>query len=368
MSMNASQTGAPARLQSLELLRTVSMLLVILMHVLLWGTTLCTGSEQVTFASGGINSAAYCIFQPLSTLGVICFLLITCYFISGSNVLRFDRLLKVWAQTAFYSVLMAVIASFFIQMPVRKILLSFVPIFSNQYWFVTKYVGLMVLAPIFSYAVQALDRKGFTVALISVAAITMTISVGFPYGDAIFGGAYTMGSLILIFFIGAYLKKFGIPEWLSKNCGKLFLASIAIQVLGALLFNVIRKGNATIYGGFSVGYNAFSIVPATALFVMFKEMDLKDNAVTRFLLALAPYSFAAYLIHDNQYIREILWTKIFHLPELWSSPLWTLSAILIPFAILIVCCGIDVLRTRLFGIAGFDRLVEKVRKRNIPLS
>lgn len=345
------------------------MLLVVLAHVVSWGTTVCpSGSGNVTFSGGGLNSWTYIIFQTVAALGVICFVLITSYFICESNVLRLDRILKVWSQTAFYSVLVAALSSFFIVVPLRGIFLSFLPIYSDQYWFVTKYLGLIVLAPVLSYAVKAMSRRGFICAIIAIALISVTVSFGFPYGNVMFGGHLSIGSFLVIFFVAAYLRRFGIPAWLAENCGKIFIGFILVQILGGVALNIIHDGSTTIFGGFSVGYNALSIIPATALFVWFKEHDFGDNRFSRFLVALAPYSFAVYLIHDNQYFREILWTRIFHLPEYWGSPLWTLSALVIPAVVFLLCSGLDVLRSRLFSLIRFDRLVRKARERSITLS
>lgn len=343
------------------------MMFVVLSHVLYWGMFCSGASNTATFVNGGLNSYTSIVFSSFAALGVIGFVMISSYFVCQSNVLKLDRLLKVWAVTAFYSVLIAVVSSFFTGMSVKELILSFAPIATDKYWFVTKYLALMVMAPFLSFIVNALSQKGFIVLLSAFAVISTTLTCGIPYGNVVFGGASTEGTFIFIFFIAAYLRKFGAPIWLKNNSGKVFWASIALQVLGGIALNFIHNGSSAAYGGFSVGYNAFSLVPATTLFVWFSNHNFKDNGLCRSLVKLAPYTFAVYLIHDNSIIRSMLWGEWINMTSLWGSPVWTLYAILIPVGIFVICAAFDWIRAGLFKLAGFDKLVEKVRNHNITI-
>ncbi|MCQ2137450.1 MAG: acyltransferase [Bacteroidales bacterium] len=357
------------RYSSIEVLRVLSMLFVVLSHTVNWGMNYSgAAAAGISFISGGINSYATLALTSFASLGVICFVMISSYFICQSNVLRLDRIFKIWCVTAFYSVLITTVLSFFSNISVKDIILSIVPVATDKYWFVTKYLALMILAPFLSFIVNTLSRKGFIVLLVAFAIISTTITCGIPYGNVVFGGALSEGTFIFIFFIAAYLRKFGAPLWLKNYCGRIFWASIALQVIGGIALNVIHDSSACVYGGFSVGYNAFSLVPATALFVWFCNHEFKDNCICRSLVKLAPYTFAVYLIHDNPVIRRLLWGEWIDMASLWNSPIWTLYAILIPVGILIICSAIDWLRAGLFKLIRFDKLVEKVRGYIITIS
>ena len=64
---------------------------------------------------------------------------------------------------------------------------------------------------------------------------------------------------------------------------------------------------------------------------------------------MAPYTFGVYLIHDNDYIRRLLWDSVVQHADAHS--LWSVAYILVvSVSIFIVCVGIDFLRKKLFDV------------------
>lgn len=356
-----------SRNSNLELLRVLSMIFVVLAHFIGWGTTHNgVGEIIVSFENGGINGWIFPFITPLSAMGVICFILISSYFICENNILRFDRIFKVWFQTVFYSVLLAFVSSRFIQVSGKDIIKSFFPIWSNEYWFVTKYIALVILAPIFSIIVNSVSKKGMSIILFALSFITVTITCNIPFGNSFFSDSpLSVASFVLLFFIAAYIKKFGTSKWIERNSGWLFIAGILIQGIGGIALNFIHDSSQVIYGGFSVGYNALSIVPGTALFIWFKNHKFSNSWLTRFLVFLAPYTFAVYLIHDNAYFRTILWNKIIDPALYWQSPVWIILMITVPIAILLICCAIDIFRKQLFKLLRVEIITEQIRQYNL---
>lgn len=355
------------RQPNFEVLRVLAMLFVVIAHFNGWGTTHHNvGPIQVSFANGGINSFCYLLFDPWAAMGVICFVLISSYFICESNMLRFDKMFKIWSQTMFYSVIMALVSSFFINIPIKDILLSFAPIGSDQYWFVTKYMALILLAPLMSVIVNSLSQKGLATAIGVLAFLTVTITCGIPYGNTFFSDSpLSVASFIMLFFIASYIKKYELPSFVENYCGWIFICCILFQSLIGIAVNIMRIEDGTIYGGFSVGYNALSIVPGTALFLWFRKQKFKAGSWCNLLCKIAPYTFAVYLIHDNRYFRQILWNRIIDPATYWNSPLWILIAALVPVVILLLCCLVDYFRGLLFSVLQVGKLGKHIATKNI---
>lgn len=344
------------------------MLAVVIAHYICWGTNQYDGSARVSFMNGGVNSFIYPFLSSFASIGVLCFIMITGYFISGSRTLRFDRIVKVWMPAFFYSVVLAFVSSLIIDLDRKDFLSSFAPIGTGKYWFVTKYVALVLLAPILSVIVDTVSRKGMQAILAISAFLTVTITCGIPYGNQFFtDNPFSVAVFVFVFFIASYIKKYDVSPWLARYSGLIFIAGILFQGIGGLGMNLLRKPETLIYGGFSISYNAFSIIPATALFIWFKNRDFKDNVFTKLACKLAPYTFAAYLIHDNCHFRMILWKQIFNPADYWQSPLWALFALLVPVAIVIASCLIDLVREKLFYICRLDRLASKAGKLNFNI-
>ena len=68
------------------------------------------------------------------------------------------------------------------------------------------------------------------------------------------------------------------------------------------------------------------------------------------LLFLSNLTFGVYLIHDNSYVREVLYTNILHTRNYFNSNKYFAVAMISILAVFIVCCIIDYIRFLLFKL------------------
>lgn len=252
-----------------EVLRVLSMLFVVLAHFLCWGTTHCIPNSGISFNNGHIvNALSYPFLTSLGCLGVICFILISGFFLCTSTQLRIGSIIKTWSTAAFYSVIMMLVTKVIKNETIGEDWLALVPLYSNQYWFLTKYIALMIMAPFLSVMIHSLSKRGLIYAITAMAFLTVTITCGIPYGNNFFSdNPFSVATFILFFLIASYIRLYDIPQIISKHCGTLFMFFILIQGLGGIGLNLLYINNGEIIGGFSNGYNALSIIPSTLLFI-----------------------------------------------------------------------------------------------------
>ena len=358
------------RESNFEVLRVLAMLLIVTTHFLIWGTTHCAvGPIDVSFTNGwGMNAFLFPFISSFSSIGVILFILISSYFVSQSTTLRFDRLFKTWSVTWFYSVVIGGAAFLMHQCSGKRLLMDLAPLGTDQYWFVTKYIALMCLAPVYSTVVKNISKRGMLITLAILSLLVVNITHGVPYGNTFFSDSpNSVASFSLIFFIAAYIRKYGEGEFLAKHCGWIFILCILLQGAGGLIINYTHISSPAIYAGFSGGNNELSLVPATCLFIWFKNRKFKETFFVRALAQMAPYTFAVYLIHDNHHIRDFIWSGVVDPAEYWQSPWWIVLLVVMPVVIFLICISIDVIRTWLFKISGYDTTVEKIKEHNLVI-
>ena len=98
-----------------------------------------------------------------------------------------------------------------------------------------------------------------------------------------------------------------------------------------------------------VGKNGLPIFTSFLFFVWISKLKVKRNWFTNALVRMAPYTFGVYLIHDNDYIRRLLWDSVVQHAAVHS--LWSVAYIPAAGAtIFIACVGIDFLRKKLFDV------------------
>ena len=110
--------------------------------------------------------------------------------------------------------------------------------------------------------------------------------------------------------------------------------------------------------------NGVAFLSALFLFLWTAKLKVGDNAFSRFIMRIAPLTFGVYLIHDNEFVRRIVWNEMFdakaHVTG-WEFVPYMLGVVL---AIYAVCTLIDYGRERLFALLRVndrvDRLADKV--------
>ena len=132
---------------SIDILKILSMLMVIVLHTKTYG--LMGVSLKPT---EGIYWVVW-ILHFLSIVAVNCFVLISGYFTSTStSPFSLKKSLKLWLQVEFFSVgiylIMCTIPNSGVEFGFGQLLFQSFPIMSNQYWFFTCYIGMLVLSPL----------------------------------------------------------------------------------------------------------------------------------------------------------------------------------------------------------------------------
>lgn len=360
---------ANKRQVNFEVLRVVAMLCVVLAHFVGWGTTHCIPDSGVSFTNGHIaNTLAYPFLTSLGCMGVICFILISGYFLCTSNQLRVGGIVRTWGIAAFYSTVLLLVTKVVRDESLGGGWSACFPLYSNQYWFLTKYIALMIMAPFLSVMIHSLSQKGLLWAIVAMSFLTLTITYGIPYGNNFFSdNPFSVAPFILFFLIAAYVRLYEMPQVIMKHCGKLFLLFIVFQGVGGIGLNYLYIDRGEIVGGFSNGYNALSVIPGTLLFLWFKQHDFTGCKFWTYIAMTAPYSFAVYLIHDNAYFRDILWNDFLDFRQFWSSPLWLVLSLTVPCIIYFCCAAVDVFREVLFKCVGVNRFVQYIKRYNITI-
>lgn len=352
-------TTTTKRLENFEILRSVSMLMIVLVHLYPKGMVPNTFCSSV----GTVNYVISQYILVVCSVCVNCFVLISSYFLV-SKEFNLRRILNLWIQTAFYSVCAAVL--FFMFQPgehtIREMITSLFPISTQAYWFITQYFGLVCLAPFLSKVVFALAKKQYVIFLLILVLVCCTFSAGFPLGDAM--GArkgFTLLWFIALFFFGGYIRRFD-PSDDSKAALVIFIASSILVFIFCVSKGFYRHyANGAVLELESVAYNGFAFLLSIPFFLWFKRKHFGKNLINRMLVATAPLTLGVYLIHDNPYLRGLRmdFSHTFDLTPLmngvWFIPVMIVSCLAVYF----LCSLMEYLRKKLFSFIRVDDLTEK---------
>lgn len=323
-----------ARSSNLELLRIFAMVIIIMSH---YSTH---GAVDRTAAEFSFNKIVLQMMPFGGNLGNYLFLLISGYFLVGSQF-RFKKLCKLILQVFMYSMLallvqLAVGGSASIGL--KALVKSFFPVIFGSYWFISSYVMMYLLLPFLNLLVKGMSQKTHF-CLIAVLFFLLNVIPSFTSAETFF---FAPALSIYVFIIAAYLKLY--PSKFLTNSKMNFLVaafSFLLYVLSLLTFNVIGlKIDLFRTGAILFGTN-FSVLVcfcAIALFLGFKNLNFKSN---KWINSIAASTFSVYLIHDNMFIRPLLWKKVFDNSVYFNTNFLVLHLCITTILCFVACVIID---------------------------
>lgn len=360
---------ASSRNYGIDLLRMLAMAMVVMLHVLLRSkliddTTPLTLKYEVLWF---IEIFCYC--------AVDCFVLISGY-VCLNTKFRLSRIVSLWVQVAFYSVIFEIIyqivqGSFDYEWLIR----SFLPVTSNGYWFFTQYFVLSFLIPFLNKMVKSVTLKQ-SAALAGVLLFFLSfmstvnkspIPVIGGYSKDLFamGNGYTLIWLMAVYILGAVLKRFDESGKL-KNIKPVYMIAtmLACTLITWVIKYICDSQSEPIETKFIVNYiSPFVVIIAVSLLIFFSKVKI-SSVFQKVIAFLSPAAFGVYIIHVNR--RVWIWFTELVEPMFGMRLLKVLPCII--FAVLfvyIVCSFADILRAKMFKLIGVDKLCRKTD--NIPL-
>ena len=353
------------RVKSVEVLRVVAMFLIVMSHYMFHGLkeNNLHSIYDMSSISGWVD---YFTMEPLwilSCVAVNCYVMITGYFLIDKPVFRWGRMMKTWVQTLFYSVVLLLFGIFLLKEQPLSWFQVFTPIYSNIYWFVTTYVGLLLVAPLLSIVATSISKNLYGLLLV----VYFVFTFEFLYGK-VYSGFATLTWFSYLFFFAGYIKLYGLPEWIVQHRKTLFLAIWGILFAFATGLNYVKSRDTFML--MSTAYNGPIFFLSISFFVLFTYKEEKNRQfwggyVLNAISALAPYTFGVYLIHEHPSVSAFLWKDIIPIETNMPIVIYMLGSVL---TIYVCCLCIDYIRSICFKAVGINKLVDYLNRKSLKLN
>ena len=346
---------------SLDLLRIVCMLMVVCQHALGHG-----GLIEGTLVPGSLNWYAGNILCVITKQAVNCFVLISGYFLCTARF-RLKKLVTLWLQIFFYSVVVYLVLLALpleITFSVKELMKCAMPFITDRYWFVSDYLLLYITFPFLNCAIRSMDRKTHLLCCgVLLLVFSILPNLVYVYDFTGINGGYSYTWFCVLYMLAAYIrlyvpKRIKHQKWMFPGyvllslviCGERFVATY----LTPLVFGRV------VLTSLFYSYNSMISVPcALLLFQGFRGMKLSSKHLGRIIGAVAPLTFAVYLIHEQDILRPILWECLN--PAAWyDSPCMLAYVLACTVGIFVLCCVAEAFRRKLFAAIGITTGVQSL--------
>lgn len=342
------------RTPNLELIRIVSMLMILALHFVNGG--------GVVRSDIGINREIgrfiYCFCFPCVDL----FVLITGFF-WNKNSHAVAKSCKIWLQTLFYSVgTMAVILLIFGTENIfsrKKLMWTFMPLSSSQFWFMFIYVGLLFLVPFLNLFIEKLSFRmhtAFCITLMFLFTITPAI---FPQENTLVkNSGYEVLWFVVLYFIGAYLNRFDPFKKIGKyTCLALIAAVTVLEYVETVVIEAVLKSDIISHLDTLLrwrqsvaSYASFPVfISAVLWFEFFRKLEIKNEHVSKAVCRVSSLCIGVYLIHIGVFVWDILFTRIFHPDRYYDSAFLWIYFVFFVASVFTAGCIVEFIRQLLFN-------------------
>ncbi|MEE0928807.1 MAG: acyltransferase [Acutalibacteraceae bacterium] len=360
--MNKPMVSSKERNYGIDLLRIVSMLMVVILHIL---------------GQGGVLKAAKTMsagYEVAWFLEILCYCAVNCYaLISGyvgvESRFKYSGIVCIWLQVVFYAVGIAAVAAFILpDVGTAAVVEGLTPVSKNLYWYFTAYFCVFLFIPAFNKMLGVMSNGQLKVLGITIFAVFCIMQIVVKREIFYTNKGYSALWLALLYILGGIMKK---TELFSKIRGwvsaLLFLAVCFITWIEKFVvdyININGLAEKTAQNRLIQYISPTILLAAVFLVAAFSKMRI--GKVTKKLISFfAPLSFGVYLIH----VQKHVW--IYILKERFTafaglSPIMLVLAVLgTAVGIFLLCSMIELARDRLFKLLGIKKSLQKIESKFI---
>ena len=286
-------TKTKSRDSNIELLRIVSMLLVLGLHV----NYLALG--KVTISDTATDPLTSLVRMELESLCIVCvnlYVLISGYF--GIKIKR-KSLLGLLFTILFWQITLYTVGIIDGRYSLDFNLLQKMIVPGNGYWFVPAYLMLVLFSPLLNAFIEKADKKSLGRFILCFLAVQTMFGYIEPYWNMFING-YSVISFMGLYLIGNYIRRYS-GEMFRKGPAIYFTIYLLMGITaGACAFLAYRYVDSHyilphVNNWFIISYiSPFAIAGAVSLFIAFTKTKIKNNTVINRMAASA---FPVYLIH-----------------------------------------------------------------------
>lgn len=338
------------RAANLDLLRIVSMLLIVFLH------SIDHSGVLENAANCGTGMYFYVRFTyALCQVCVNIYIMLSGYFMVESRF-RFHKLVTLWMETVFYGFTLKLIFMLagLDEFSVTSLLSCFLPILSGRYWFLTIYVGMYLVSPFLNTLIRAMDKKQHSLLNLCLFLIfSLWVSIHPKFAGMNSGGGWGLAWFVVLYLTAAWFRLYYQPDgkWGIWMAGY-FLIPACIALAQCLPLPGIIQ---TVVGHWFRYDSAPVYLMTLCLFVGFLNVHIRSEALSRRICTIAPLTLGVYLIHAHANVSPWSW-KILALPEKMNGAVFPVIQMAAVLGIFVICIGIDAVRKVTVGSlesAGF---------------
>lgn len=357
----------PARNASLDLLKCLSMLMVVALHA----TNTSMGIEDVSFClPRDIRWLFSFLIRSFAFVAVDCFVLITGYFMCKSKF-SYKKIIKLWITVFTYSFgiyfLLCIVPFASTTFSLHNAIKNAFPFAYKQYWFFTSYLTLFIISPFINKLLNSCTKSQHKTVLIVLLGLFVIIPTLF--GDRLeTNNGYSVCWFIVLYITAAYIRFYGLPK---LHYGVLYIVFSVFAFASKLLSEITANSIFKSLFGHILNYNSIVIYLASiSLFMFFLNRNISgDKPISKAIIKVSSLSFGVYLLHEHEYMRPIIWNKLVRLCDYQDNTVRFIGVMLASIVIIFIAgIAVEWIRSSVYNLVEpyIFKLTDNIKEKLKP--
>lgn len=281
------------RESNIELLRIISMILVLVSHA---SYTSLGSPTQIEISTSFDSSFLKGLSESLSEVSVNTFVLISGWY--GIKV-KARRFMELFFQVIFVSVFIFLLMRLLGLTPSMNVneWIDLLLIKHKGYWFVKAYIILYLFAPVLNIFVNNVSRRQLKAFLIAF--FVIQVIYGFYHYGGWYAGGYSPLSFMGLYLLARYMRLYPNQYTQFNKIVDLllyFIISMFTAVSSLALTYIYDKGGTVLF----LYSSPFVILSSVSFFLFFTKLSFHSKIVNW----VAASCFAVYLVHNSPYVFQ----------------------------------------------------------------
>lgn len=289
----------------IDLLRILSMYMVMILHILSHGGVMSAAPFFRTQIQGASLLNSFCIGA------VNIFALISGY-VGVKSKYRVNKIFGLWGEvviSSWFSIFIALAMRRSITL--KQLVISIFPTAFSEYWYFNSYLVLFLFMPLLNSGLISMTKENYKKLMIVLFVLTSIILVPLNWKSFAVNNGYSAIWLGIMYIYGAYFRLHGVPK-LAKSQKRLFLVFFCSSLLTYLLTLLLSfaflelKGDNIIKLSLTRYNWPLTVIESISFFLFFLQLHIKSKGVIKFISCVSPFAFGAYLLQDSTLMRSFL--------------------------------------------------------------
>lgn len=295
-----SYNNSKCRESNMELLRIITMLLVMIVHA---NFLSIKEPNTIECFSSPLTSYIRYFIQSISIICVNVFVLLTGWY--GVNF-KINNILKIYFQGLFFTIFVY-ITFYFIGIEYDLHLADWIyELKLSQYWFLGAYLILYILSPILNTFCKYASRTQFKTIILTFF-LLQTIYGWFIGEGKWYENGYSPISFIGLYLLARYMRLYPNSFTTLSKKQDIIIYFLTISIISIIAyinkrFDVVSSGTINMYAY----TNPLVIIASTYFLLFFSKLSIKQNSLINWIASSA---FAVYLLHCHTLILHKIYAN-----------------------------------------------------------